>query len=171
MWTTPWPWGSSLHNSWVLRLDPGNKLSEPLCQYETLAATMGSASNYTVDRHQHKGAERGPLRSHTHRRMSQCAAAQSCVCTVYTAFVDGHCSPINRGWSVYENQGGRTSLWLLVRVHVHSMSPAPSEGPCMYVCGKNTPVTKQQQQLIKINNIRWYIILSSWTITSLLSLG
>ncbi|KAG7242078.1 hypothetical protein INR49_024124 [Caranx melampygus] len=45
---------------WCQRLDPGNKLSEALCQYETLATTMGSASNYTVDRHQHKGAERGP---------------------------------------------------------------------------------------------------------------
>lgn len=60
-----------------------------------------------------------PLRSHTHWRMSQCAAAQSCVCTVYTAFVHGHCSPINGGWSVDENQKERTSLWMPARVHVH----------------------------------------------------
>lgn len=51
-----------------------------------------------------------PLRSHTHWRMSQCAAAQNCVCTVYAAFVHGHCSSINGGWSVDENQKERTSL-------------------------------------------------------------
>lgn len=65
-----------------------------------------------------------PLRSHTHWRMSQCAAAQSCVCTVYTAFVQGHCSLINGGWSVDENQEERTCLWLPVTVHVHLMGSA-----------------------------------------------
>lgn len=58
--------------------------------------------------------------------MSQCAAAQSCVCTVYAAFVHGHYSLINGGWSVDENQEERTSLWLPVRVHVHLMGSAPA---------------------------------------------
>lgn len=80
-----WPWGFSLHYSWVLRLDPGNKLSEALCQYETLAATMGSASNYTVDRHHHKGAERGPPPfSHTPKNESVCCRSELCLYSIYS---------------------------------------------------------------------------------------
>lgn len=81
----PWPLGSSLHYSWVLRLDPGNKLSEALCQYQTLAATMGFASNYTVDRHQHKGAERGPPPfSHTLKNESVCCRSELCLYSIYS---------------------------------------------------------------------------------------
>lgn len=83
-----------------------------------------------------------PLRSHTHRRMSQCAAAQSCVCTVYTAFVHGHCSLINGGWSVDENQEERTSLWLPARVHVQSVGSTLA-GQHLRVHKPPTRVTEQ----------------------------
>lgn len=60
-----------------------------------------------------------PLRSHTHRRMSQCAATRSSVCTVYTAFVRRLCSPTNGDRSADENQKEGTSLWVPAGVHVH----------------------------------------------------
>lgn len=88
-----------------------------------------------------------PLRSHTHRRMSQCAAAQGCVCTVYTAFVHRHCSLINGGWSVDENQEERTSLRLPARVHVQSTGSAPA-GWHLRVQRANPPPRVTEQGII-----------------------
>lgn len=97
-----WPRGSSLHYSWVLRSDPGNKLSEALCQYETLAATIVSASNYTVDRHQHKGAERGPPPfSHTPKNESVCCRSELCLYSIYS-----FCP-----WPLFSHQWGLKCWW------------------------------------------------------------
>lgn len=129
-----WPWGFSLHYSWVLRLDPGNKLSEALCQYETLAATMGSASNYTVDRHHHKGVERGPPPfSHTPKNESVCCRSELCLYSIYS-FCPQPLFSHQWGWSVDENQEEWTSLWLPVRVHVHLMGSHLLDDTC--VCRK-----------------------------------
>ena len=46
---------------------------------------MGSASNYTVDRHQHKGAERGPPPfSHTLKNESVCCRSELCLYSIYS---------------------------------------------------------------------------------------
>lgn len=120
-----WPWGFSLHYSWVLRLDPGNKLSEALCQYETLAATMGSASNYTVDRHHHKGAERGPPPfSHTLKNESVCCRSELClysICSFCPRPLFSHQWGLKCWW-----KPGGTDFSLPVRVHVHLMGSAPA---------------------------------------------
>lgn len=44
-------------HSLTRNFDPGNIAGTDSGQYETLAGTMGLASNGAVDRHRHKGSE------------------------------------------------------------------------------------------------------------------
>lgn len=153
--SSPWPWGSSLHYSWVLRLDPGNKLSEALCQYETLATTMASASNYTVDRHQHKGAERGPPPfSHTLKNESVCCRSELCLYSIYS-----FCP-----WPLFFHQWGLKCWWksggkdFSVAASKSTCSLDGSAGWHLYVC-RETQDDRTRSNWITglVDNSLWYI--------------
>ncbi|CAB1427717.1 unnamed protein product [Pleuronectes platessa] len=110
-----------------MRLDPGNKLSEALCQYETLAATMGSASNYTVDRHQHKGAERGPPPfSHTPKNESVCCWRKEPLCGCQREFMFIRWAPrLLDGTCMYTEEPRDLSKRNRNAMHVYNNAPSP----------------------------------------------